>query len=387
MLRSLLVLAAIGALCLALPAAALERPTQVLGPIKAPRLDAEDVTITTGSPSAPCLSTAGAFDPVGSGAWEPTCFGAFLSANMVIKVYPTRGAGREAGNPVPTNPQYTRSLIQGQGNGAVEKEASGQFINWECVGGAVSAAKLDSTNCTGQLISVRTRPGLNGEKPPTSWGFNVDVAMSQTPTPGQVHVGELDLNNYTGWDCYAGSNCLTTGMFLNGIGSFTNTAWIYSGGGTTERRGNTVTVANNTVTRVSGPAFRQSTYRIKINNVFYRVAYVNGNTLIGHVAIPAVSTATAATWQNAMVAYGVLFQGENMASESDLALNTSAYNAVRVAGNHHVGLDTTGDTLSFAATVGAGQKVCLNGFDACLYFSKGTLKFSNGGVEKTVTLQ
>jgi hypothetical protein len=322
------------------------------------------------SVSPTCFSTDGAFAVDGTGAWEPTCFGTFLATNMDIKVYPTRGAGKDLTvSPLPTNFQFTRSLIQGQGNAAVEKEANGQFINWECVGGAVSAAKLNSTNCTGQLISARTRPGPNGERPPTTWGFNVDLALSNTPIQGQAYVSELDLNNYSGHDCYPGQDCLTAGIFLNGIGSYTNTAWIYSGGGNSERRTVGVSVNNNTVTWVSGDQkFRRSIYRLNINGTFYRVNYVNETTLTGVVPIPNAGPESA-WWEQAMVANGILFQGENMASDNDIALNTSAYGAVTIAGRHHVALIASED-----------QKVCLKAFDACWSYSNGGMQYASQGV-------
>lgn len=370
---------------IALPAAALDRNPldQTFDPVKAPRVDLKDLAVTNTAPAAPCLSTDGKYATDGTDAWEPSCFGAFLSSEMNIKVYPTRGTGRGP-DKLPSNYQFTGSLIQGRGDAAVEKEANGQFINWECIGGAVSAKKLDSTNCTGQLISVRTRPGPNGEKPPTAWGFNVDLNMGQAHTPGQAWVQENDLNNFSGHDCYPGSNCISAGLFFNGVGSYMNTAWIYSGGGTTDIRTTNIRVARNKVTRVSGAAFRKSAYRLKIKGTSYRVSFLNEDELNGLVPIPDFTSPIAATWQNAMVVNGVLFQGENMASDSDFALNTSAYNAVRVAGNHHVGVDLMSDAARFGILMGPGQLQCFNGFDSCWSFTNGRLQYNSNG---TIPLQ
>ncbi len=331
-----------------------------------------------------CASTAGATAANGTMAWEPSCRGVFAAPGQDIVVYPTRGTNRKSDGS-PDQYMFTNLLIQSRGDGGVKKETNGLFINHETVGGSVSAASLDTTNSTGALISVRQRPGPNGEKPPTTWGLNVDHVIENGAGGAQSYNVELDLNNYNR-DCKPGFPCLSAALYLNGIGSYANTAWIYSGGGTTDVRAITVTASGNTVTRVSGQVFRPSVYRLTIGGTAYRVTYVDADHVTGVTPIPDIGSATAATWTNPMVANGVLFQGDNMASDNDLALNTAAYAAVRAAGRHHVAFDTSLDEARYSLIASAGQQVCLNGFGACFVHRNGRpVLEENGGRSLEIT--
>ncbi|WP_162596071.1 hypothetical protein [Methylobacterium sp. 17Sr1-1] len=113
-----------------------------------------------------CQPTDGAFATDGTLSWQPSCFGTFIVSGIGSKVYATRGTGKDADG-APQSNGYTPLLVQFQADGAIKREMNGMFINADVVGGAVSAAELNTTNTTGQLISLRQRPGPNGERPPT----------------------------------------------------------------------------------------------------------------------------------------------------------------------------------------------------------------------------
>lgn len=331
-----------------------------------------------------CASTDGGYAIDGTQSWQPTCFGTFLSPNQNVRVFPTRGTPKGAdGNPVDTFKAVTGNLIQFQADGAIKRESNGQFINMDSVGGSVSAAELDTTNAVGQLISIRQRPGPNGEKPPTTWGHNIDFHIAPGAGATQSWGVEYDMNNFN-QSCFPGSPCLSSAMFFNGIGGWTNTAWLYSGGGTTQFRNSTANISGRTLTRTGGDVFLQDVYRIRIGGTFYHAHYVSADRVDADVDVP--QGAQSVQWQNAMVNNGVLFQGENMAAGADLALNTSAFRAVQLGGNHLIGIDTTGDSTKFALTAGLNQKVCLNGLDGCLYYAgTNTLRYEqNGGRPLTI---
>ncbi|GJD63737.1 hypothetical protein [Methylobacterium frigidaeris] len=379
MFRSLLAAAAVLGFLIA-PAAAWD-------PAKAGRyggldLDSLDVggrTLNRGSlmVGPGCASTTGAYATDGTKSWEPTCFGVFVAPGQDIRTNLTRGTNQNPDG-TPNSKLFAPLMVQAQSSGALDREQNGMIINLDVLGGAQSAAGLDNTNTTGQLISVRQRPGPNGEKPPSTWGHNVDIHIAPGSGPVQTWGVEYDLNNFN-QNCYPGMGCISSGMYFNGIGGYANTAWLYSGGGTTQTRNLSVTVANGVVMRMAGEAFTRATYRLKIGDIFYRVTYVNPDRVDAAVAIPNYASPVAATWQNAMVANGVLFQGENMASDNDLALNTSAYNAITVAGKHHVGLNTASDDARFAVVASEEQKACFKVFDACWSFAGGAMQYTSQG--------
>jgi hypothetical protein len=338
--------------------------------------DFQSATLTSSSPGPACLSTDGHYATDGTSSWEPTCFGTFMSNAQSVKVYPTRGTAKGPdGNP--SYKMFTSNLIQSQANGNIEKETNAQFINLDVVGGAISAAGLDSTNAVGQLISVRQRPDAQGRRPPTTWGHNIDFHIAAGSGNVQSYGVEYDINNFNK-NCYPGSGCLSSAMFFNGISGWTNTAWLYSGGGTTQSRSLSVTVANGVVTRVAGEQFNRAVYRINIGGSLYRVHYVSPDRVDADVAIPNQPSPVAATWQNAMVANGILFQGENNASDNDIHLATSAYNGVNVSGNHQVAFNTSNDQARYALIAGAGQSVCLNAFSSCLSYNDQTQSLQYG---------
>lgn len=327
-----------------------------------------------------CASTAGAYAKDGTHSWEPTCLGIFASPGQDIRTNLTRGTASVPGSDpkVPNSKFYAPLMVQAQSSGALDKEQNGMIINLDVLGGAQSAAGLDNTNTTGQLISVRQRPGPNGEKPPSTWGHNVDIHIAPGSGGVQTWGVEYDINNFN-QNCYPGSSCLSSAMYFNGIGGWTNTAWLYSGGGTTQTRNLSVTVANGVVTRTAGEPFNRAVYRLKIANVLYRVQYVNPDRVDASVAIPNYASPVAASWDNAMVANGVLFQGENMASDNAIAVNDSSYNAFSAAGKHHVGLNTTSDDARYAVVASEEQKVCLKTFDGCWSFASGAMQYTNQG--------
>lgn len=369
-----------------MPASALDQNSTAssLGPDSLSKLNTSAISQPQAPLSAPCLPTDGHFATDGTQSWEPTCFGTWSSAFQDIRVFATRGTARDSqGKPAGSN--FAQSLIQVKADGAQAREVNGAYINVDAVGGAVSQRELDSTNTTGQLISARQRPGPNGEKPPSLWGHNVDVHIA--PGSGNVLTFgvEYDINNFNK-DCGQIGSCLSTAIFLNGINGSPNTAWIFSGTGNTRDYRGTVSVAGGIITRLSGDEFVPQVTILKINGAEYRAGYKSANKMVADVAIPNFASVEWSS-KNAAVHDGILFNGTENVSDNDFHAATTARTAFRAGGRHHVGLDTTGDNLTYAVLAKPGQKVCFNGYDACLFFKDGVLKFTNGGVEKAVSLQ
>ncbi|MET7246085.1 hypothetical protein ABZT49_22300 [Methylobacterium sp. EM32] len=349
--------------------AALQEPTA----FRARTLTASDrLAVGTG-----CVSSDGAYATDGTLSWQPSCLGVFAAPGQDIAVYPTRGTPRGPDGKAMAD-STTTLLVQARGDGAVAKGANGIFVNFETVGGPESKARLDTTNATGQLISVRQRPGPNGEKPPSTWGHNIDFHIAPGSGGVQSWGVEYDMNNFN-QDCAPSSTCLSAAMFFNGISGHPNTAWLYSGGGSTNTYAGTVTVAKNTVTWVSGQKFVPAIYRIKLGETLYRAHFVSPTQLAGDVAIPDAPGPVAYAAQNAMVHNGIYFQGENNVSDTDLLTATSAYNAINVAGHHHVGLNTSADSTRFALLASTGQGLCLDTFDGCLSHAGGGLQYAQNG--------
>ncbi|MFH6781810.1 MULTISPECIES: hypothetical protein [Methylobacterium] len=311
-----------------------------------------------------CLSTDGAFATDGTLSWQPSCFGTFIAGGIGSKVYPTRGTAKD-GDGHPSSNAYASLLVQFQADGAVKREVNGMFINADIVGGAASAAERDSTNTTGQLISLRQRPGPNGERPPTAWGHNIDLHIAPGAGDVQSWGVEYDINNFNK-DCAPGSGCLSAGMFFNGISGHPNTAWIYSGGGTTNTYKGTVTVGKNMINWVSGAKFVPALYGIRLNGTFYRARYVSPTQLSGDVAIPDTAAPVAYTAQNAIVHNGIFLQGDNNVSGSDFISATNAYHGINITGHHHVAFNAAGDSAPYALLARPGQNLCLDSFDSCV---------------------
>ncbi len=342
---------------------------EVSGPIAA----RSSLTVGTG-----CQSTDGGFATDGTLSWQPNCFGVFIAGGIGSKVFATRGTEKDT-NGHPRSNGYTPLLVQFQADGAIKREMNGMFINADVVGGAVSAAELDTTNTAGQLISLRQRPGPNGERPPTAWGHNIDLHIA--PGSGNVQSWgvEYDMNNFNK-DCGPGGGCLSAGIFFNGISGAPNTAWIYSGGGTTNTYRGSVTVARNMVNWVSGTKFVPAIYGIRLNGTFYRAHYVSPTQLAGDVAIPETSAPVSYTAQNAMVHNGIYLQGDNNVSASDFISATSAYHGVNISGHHHVAFNASGDSAPYVLLARPGQSLCLNGFDGCMSDDGGGLVYGQKGM-------
>lgn len=367
MLRALLILALTTAPALARDPTKTERN----GGADLDKIDVGSEVLLRGNPTSSngCASNAGAFATDGTQSWQPSCFGVFSAPGSTIPVYPTRGTAKD-GNGNPISRHTTPLLVQFQSVGNTRNEINGQFINGDVVGGPISAAELDTTNTTGQLISLRQRPGPKGERPATTWGHNIDLHIAPGSGNVQSYGVEYDMNNFNK-DCAPGSGCLSAGIFLNGISGHPNTAWIYSGGGATNTYKGTVTVADNTVTWVSGQKFVPAVYNITINEKNYRAHYVSPTRLAGDIAIPNTSSPIAYTAQNAMAHYGVFFQGANNISDADFGSFTNAYSGIKIAGNHQVAFDASGDTGLYALLARSGQALCLNGFTGCLRYDTG----------------
>lgn len=222
-----------------------------------------------------CDSKAGHRAMDGTYSWEPTCFGVFAAPGMDIYTGLTRGNYVDD-NGVPSYGIATPLLVQAQAIGDRPLNQSGMLINMDILGGSVSQGGLDSTNTTGQLISLRQRPGPNGEKPPSTWGHNIDLHIA--PGAGNVlSFGvEYDQNNFNK-DCAPGGGCLSTSMFFNGISGVPNTSYLFAGTPSTGERTTNGSVSGNVVTRSGGPSFESYTTLVTINGTRYRVRYLDGD--------------------------------------------------------------------------------------------------------------
>ena len=334
------------------------------------------VNMTTSTAGATaCASTDGKYATDGTQSWEPSCFGTFLSPFADIRVFPTRGTTRvptpnNDGPPDPNFKAMTHSLIQVQGNGAVRQETTGQFINLDVVGGPVSAEGFSSgTNTVGQLISVRQRPGPNGERPATTWGQNIDFHIGPGSGFNQSWGVEYDMNNFS-QPCLPLSDCISSAMFFNGIGT-TNTAWLYSGGGTTNTFTGTVNVSNGVATWLSetnGHKFDRTQFYLIINGTYYRADYISPTQM--NITVPIADMTNASyTSKNAMTYYGIFFQGDNSSQESDIQMNTYANNGVNIGGNHRVAFNSSQDQGPYSLSARAGQSVCFDSFQHCFQWN------------------
>jgi hypothetical protein len=317
-----------------------------------------------------CASTDGAFATDGTSSWQPSCFGTFVSTMQDIQVYPTRGTGKDAsGNP--SYNMYASSLIQAQGSGAVAHNTNGQFINLETVGGSVSNTSFDSTNSVGQLISVRQRPGPSGERPPTTWGGNIDFHIAPNSGGAHSYGFELDLNNFNA-NCSIGTSCISAWYFYGGINPFPNLAFHYFGNPNTQSFTGTVTTSGNTFTRVSG-TINPLVTTLNYAGTTYRVTCTT-TTCTTDIPLGTNSTPGAFTAYSAMAHYGLFFQdGPNgtQVQDADFLMADSARAIVQAQGRHFVGLDFTNDVMPNAAFLSSGQNVCYNGQAACMSYSVG----------------
>ncbi|MET7242118.1 hypothetical protein ABZT49_02005 [Methylobacterium sp. EM32] len=322
-----------------------------------------------------CKATDGAFATDGTQSWQPSCFGVFVSSGIGTKVYATRGVEKDT-NGNPSSNGYAPLLVQFQADGSIRRETNGIFVNGDVVGGSVSAAQFGVNNVTGQLISMRQRPGPNGQRPPTVWGHNVDIHIAPGAGNVQTFGVEYDINNFNK-DCAPGPTCLSAGIFFNGIGT-PNTAWIYSGGGTTNEWSGTVRVNNGTITLLKGRPFDATVYHVRIDGIFYRAHYINANQLVADVPIPNMASA-AFTSKNAITHYGIYFQGDNNSSDADALFATTAFTGIDIAGNHHIAFNSSSDAGPYALVTRPGQSVCLNGYAGCLSYDGGATGLRYGG--------
>jgi hypothetical protein len=327
-----------------------------------------------------CPSTIGAYAPDGTLSWVPSCFGTFAATGQSVSVYPTRGTPKDANG----NPSYnmmTDFLVQARGDGAIPNNTNGMFTNFETIGGVYSETHPGDgqTNATGHLISVLQHPDLLGNRPPYTWGQNIDFHIGAGSGNVQSYGTEIDMNNFN-QDCAPGSGCLSAAIFLNGINGFDNTAWVYSGGGTTNNISGTVTTAGTAVTLASGQQFLSTLRRITIAGIVYRVTYVDGSHLtVTSAAPPTNATPVAYTASNDAVHKGFFLQGSNNVADDDYYTATSAYSAFTSAGNHNVVLNAANDNAGFAVLMKTGQNACFNAFANCLYFDGNILGYQTPG--------
>lgn len=328
-------------------------------------------------------TTDGGFATDGTQSWEPTTFGNFLAQGMTLVVNPTRGTTKDgSGNPASTF--RTPNLIQAKGNGVDAVSPNGQVINFDVVGGAYSQTNAPNgvTNSVGQTISVRQRPGPNGERPGYTWGQNIDFHVAPNAGAVQSYGTEIDMNNFN-QDAYAGASSLVAHIFLNGIAAYPGTAYIYAGPGSTTSFTGTITTAGTAVTRVSGSQFTSAIKRITIAGAVYRVNFVDATHLTITSAAPADNATPVAYSANSdMVHDGILFSGTTCVSDNDVHLGTSAYNGVLIDGQHNICINTSADTSSYGLVMKAGQGVYFNVFAGGLSYStaKAGLSYNNGAV-------
>lgn len=335
----------------------------------------------SGTDASECATTDGKFASDGTNSWEPSCFGAWMATDQAFKVYPTRGTAKKPGTNDPESNVFTPSLIQARGQGTVNIQNQGQFINFDVVGGAFSndPANGGAPNATGQLISVRQRPGPNGERPPYTWAANYDLHMA--PGSGNtLSMGlEIDMNNFN-QDCKIGT-CIAASIWANGISGFPITAYLYGGGANNYKFIGNVTTSGATVTLADGKTFEPHVSTYKINGKYYRADYVSPTQLTSYTQLPTNTSpvpyeAVAPSTHN-----GVFLNGYEQVLDNDAYFVTAARTGVKMAGLHLVGVDTVEDqAMQYSMVTRQGQKLCFNNQDACWsYAGTGSIQYRNNG--------
>jgi hypothetical protein len=371
----------LGSTALAGSAAAQVKPTaQSIGAVQ--QVGAQPITTSSdvAGASPGCPSTKGAYTTDGSLSWVPTCFGTYTAVGQSIPVFPVRGVAKDA-NGNPALGVWTDNLIQAHGDGAIASENNGQFINFDVVGGAYSEANPGNgkTNSVGQLIAVHQHPDAAGNRPPYTWGQNIDFRIGAGSGNVQSYVAEWDLNNASK-NCFPGSGCLSAALFLNGVNGYTNTAWIYSGGGATNNISGTVITSGTAITWASGQQFLSGMHRITIGGVVYRVTFVDATHLtVTSAAPPTNASPVGFTATNDAVSKGFFLQGSNNVADDDYYTSTSAYSAFTAAGAHNVVVNAAGDSAGYALLSRQGQNTCFNSFANCLYYDGSLLGYQTPG--------
>jgi hypothetical protein len=180
---------------------------------------------------------------------------------------------------------------------------------------------------------------------------------------------ELDLNNFSdSCRAYTG-RCFSVGLFFNGIGSYPHTAAMYMGGSSVETRHGTAIVTSSQIIWASGPLFSDSVDRVVIAGSIYYVTYAD-STHYTIVSGPGTVFGTPVSYEgtNSLYSYGILFQEDTAIGDVDVGLLTASRQAVRIAGKHYIGIDTTGDQTKYALSTAANQKTCFSGLTACLNY-------------------
>ncbi|MBB2961814.1 hypothetical protein [Methylobacterium sp. R2-1] len=343
-----------------------------------------------------CLSTSGKWTGDNTATWVPSCLGVFsATSSSAIPVHATRGTASSNDRYPPSNTEgvpFTRGgsyhLINGRGDGAIQQQVSGSFINMDVVGGPVSQANPSnalSPNTTGILISGHQRPGPNGEQPPTYWGLNIDTVISPNSKQIQTYGIELDHSNFN-TECVVGGdpapgqqyNCTSAWVFYSGINPFPNLAVHYFGNPETYHYGGTLTSSGKKFTWVSDldgrGRFDHKIAFIDFAGQRFRVTCTDGPTCEADRDIGTVTTPGAWTGRGAMAHYGLFFQdgpGGTYNQDIDFYMANSAHTLIKATGNHRVGLDFSQDAMPIAAYFKGGQQVCYNGAAMCMSYSAG----------------
>lgn len=329
-----------------------------------------------------CRPTDGVLNPPGPDGtttfWTPTCFGVFLSSDPTqFTVYATRGTALDKENR-PQSTEATGALVQSRANGAINRQVNAQFINFDVVGGT-SSARGDTDNSVGQLISVLQRPGRAGERPPSTWGQNIDLHINPGSGNTLSMIQELDLNNFNR-NCGIATGCNSWWIWFNGISRYSNLAMLYGGGATTEGFSGTVTTKGKVATLASGK-FRDDIAFLTVAGTSYRADYVDAKHLETDVDLPPNGNAVPFQAHIAQAHYGWFLNGLEQVKNADLRFDDAAAIGMQLSGKHNTAIDTSKDAALFSLKSAASQQLCFDTSNRCFYYGKsGYLGYLVNGV-------
>ncbi len=342
-----------------------------------------------------CSPTAGAYDPLGSEAWVPTCSGTWLgSLPSEVPTYAVIGLnclGEDdaggCGTPkrvntavAPLSQLLVQSVAQ---NSATYQNALS--INMDSANG--------SANNVGLTTWVRMHAKPDGSPAPSTWAGNPAILCDEGSGGSLCVNQELDYSN-NDTDCgldAPGCPGLHVLEWHNYLSSYPINASIYATAGTDTSTG-TATVAGDVLTIRTldkGHDFTRDTVTVVLGcaagaeeepcpgGTIYRVLSHTAKTatLDGR---PPQQGPVRFQWATHAVSDFILVSGDNMVADSDLSLTDSADRVIHAWGHHRVVLDGSGDAAPYGFQFAAGQMGCFNDLDACLSYAGG-LRYVEGG--------
>lgn len=305
----------------------------VLGILTVPTALAADPLFKAVEPFGCDLSQWSA-DPQGTQSPIPNCYGSRLSSKIDIAYPGVVGIGAEDGSRVPTNDptflQHGQLLIQSKTTKGNDQQESAIVSNMITRTGGSGASQTNHNQKVNLTLFTLMMPGASN-----TWGMNNDFHIN----PGVGHYPafrhEGDMTNFNGDYAPGGCNpCAKDRINANAAGDFlTFTGYPITAGIWLTGEPN------------SGNA-----------NMHYGL-YFAGNPKHGSVGTGLIKAVTV---------YDA----------------TNAPTSLKIDGTHTTGIDTSGASMSYAATFGSGQKLCFGGTSGCLNYDNVNrlLNYNNGQI-------